>query len=329
MSFQYDQYLAQHRSNVKRGYDWLCENLLEVVKDTLNAGWQTGFAHDQSKNEPDEYEAYDAYFYGNNRSYKVVQEYRRAWLLHIHRNPHHWQHWILINDDPKEGEIVLEMPYDYIIEMICDWWAFSWAQEKLDEIFKWYDEHSEYMKLAPDTRKTVEDILSKIEAKLLESSENEIQHSGVKGMKWGVRNGPPYPIDENKKVAKVRGHDNIVKEAIRSGEVSKTVNKDKQKRHTKSDHLPGRSYLDGDVEYAQELVDKHGGKGEAVIDGNSNWTHKEKFDDSDIIGTHVDGRSGVETRTNMGMIVYSKTGAHVYPRKEEDDESNRIRRPEG
>ena len=60
MSFQYDQYLAQHRSNVKRGYDWLCENLPEVVKDAVNAGWQTGFAHDQSKNEPDEYEAYDA-----------------------------------------------------------------------------------------------------------------------------------------------------------------------------------------------------------------------------------------------------------------------------
>ena len=33
MSFQYDQYLAQHRSNVKRGYEWLCENLPDVVKD--------------------------------------------------------------------------------------------------------------------------------------------------------------------------------------------------------------------------------------------------------------------------------------------------------
>lgn len=209
MSFQYDQYLAQHRSNVKRGYDWLCENLPEVVKDAVNAGWQTGFAHDQSKNEPDEYEAYDAYFYGNNRSYKVVQEYRRAWLLHLHRNPHHWQHWVLINDDPKEGEIVLEMPYDYIIEMICDWWAFSWAQEKLDEIFKWYDEHSEYMKLAPDTRKTVEDILSRIKAKLDAGNSEEIQHSGVKGMKLGVRNGPPYPIDENKKVAKVRNSNTL------------------------------------------------------------------------------------------------------------------------
>lgn len=321
MSFQYDQYLTQHRANVKRGYDWLCDNLPEIIKDTVHAGYYTVYAHDKSKDEPDEYNAYDAYFYGNNRSYKVVQDYQRAWLLHIHRNPHHWQHWVLINDDPKEGEIVLEMPYDYIVEMICDWWAFSWAQEKRDAIFDWYQEHSKYMKLAPDTRKTVEDILDKIKAKLDENTE-EFQHSGVKGTKWGVRNGPPYPIENNGKVAKVRGHDNIVEEAIRSGEVSKTVNKDKQKRHTKSDHLPGRSYLDGDVEYAQKLVDKYGGKGDPVIDGNGDWTHKEKIEDSHIIGTHVDGRSGVETRTNMGMIVYSKTGTHVYPRKEEDDESN-------
>lgn len=89
MSFQYDQYLARHRANVKRGFDWLSENLPGLMTNTLTAGWNTEFAHDQSKNEPDEYEAYDAYFYGNNRSYEVVQRYQRAWLLHLHRNPHH------------------------------------------------------------------------------------------------------------------------------------------------------------------------------------------------------------------------------------------------
>lgn len=316
MSFQYDQYLAQHRENVKRGFDWLCENIPHIMKDTLEAGWRTEFAHDQSKNEEDEYEAYDAYFYGNNRSYECVQNYQKAWLLHIHRNPHHWQYWVLINDDPKEGEIVLEMPYDYIIEMICDWWAFSWANGNLNEIFKWYDEHSQYMKLAPKTRETVEDILNSIKNKLEEiDSERELYHHGVKGQKWGVKNGPPYPIENNGKVAKVRKHDNIVEEAINSGEVSKTINKDKQKRHTKADHLPGRSYLDGDIEYAQKLVDTYGGKGEAILDKHKNWTRKEKFDDTNIIGTHVD-TDGTETRTNKGVIAYSKTGTHVYPRKE-------------
>lgn len=173
MSYQYDQYLTQHKENVVKGFYWIQDNLPDLVKDVRNAEWLTGFAHDQSKSEPDEYEAYDAYFYGGNRSFAVVQEYRKAWLLHLHRNPHHWQHWILINDDPKEGEILLEMPYDYILEMICDWWAFSWVKGNLTEIFGWYEEHKDYMKLHPNTRKTVEDILNRIKVKLEEGVNDE------------------------------------------------------------------------------------------------------------------------------------------------------------
>lgn len=105
MSFQYDQYLANHRANVKRGFDWLCENLPDVTNNISDAAWQIEFAHDKSKDEEDEYNAYDEYFYGNNRSYKVVQDYEKAWLIHIHRNPHHWQYWILIHDDMENGEL--------------------------------------------------------------------------------------------------------------------------------------------------------------------------------------------------------------------------------
>lgn len=166
MSNQYDRYLENHKANVKKGFEWMLENLPELVRDIPDLEWQTGFAHDQSKSKPDEYEAYDAYFYGGNRSYSVVQEYRKAWLLHLHRNPHHWQHWILINDDPEEGEIILEMPDNYILEMICDWWAFSWADGNLSEIFNWYDERKKYMKLHPDTRKRVEYILRRMKEKI-------------------------------------------------------------------------------------------------------------------------------------------------------------------
>lgn len=196
MSYQYDQYLVKHKENVRKGFEWLQSKLPELVKDIPNLGWQTGFAHDQSKSEPDEYAAYDAYFYGGNRSFAVVQEYRKAWLLHLHRNPHHWQYWVLINDDPEEGEILIEMPSNYILEMICDWWAFSWAKGNLQEIFKWYGEHKDYIKLHPNTRKKVEEILNKIKDKL-DSDNSELMHHGVKGQKWGVRNGPPYPIDRD------------------------------------------------------------------------------------------------------------------------------------
>lgn len=166
MSYQYDQYLLHHKVNVKKGFDWLKNNLPELVTDGINLEREIAFAHDLSKYNTDEYEAYDAYFYGGNRTFSVVQEFNKAWLLHIHRNPHHWQHWVLINDDPKEGEIIIEMPYNYILEMICDWWAFSWTKDNLNEIFNWYDEHKTYMKLHPKTREKVEDILKQIKEKL-------------------------------------------------------------------------------------------------------------------------------------------------------------------
>lgn len=168
MSIEYDNYLVKHKSNVKKGFEWIREHLPEIVLDIpgVDYEWQIIAGHDLSKDQPDEYEAYDKYFYGRNRSYQVVQDFRKAWLLHIHRNPHHWQYWVLINDDPSEGEIVLDMPYNYILEMICDWWAFSWEKGNLYEIFTWWEEHEQYMKLSKKTRTTVDNILSVIKYKL-------------------------------------------------------------------------------------------------------------------------------------------------------------------
>ena len=102
MSVEYDRYLEQHKGNVKKAFEWIRDNLSYLLKGSYDYEWQIGMAHDQSKTDEDEYNAYDAYFYGNNKSYQVVQDFNKAWLMHIHKNPHHWQHWILINDDPGE-----------------------------------------------------------------------------------------------------------------------------------------------------------------------------------------------------------------------------------
>lgn len=171
MSVQYDNYLTDHKENVAKGFRWLQENIPEVIEDGFE--WQICFNHDASKTDPEEYDAYDAYFYGNNRSYAVVQNFNKAWLRHIHNNPHHWQHWILINDEPKEGMVVIDMPYIYVVEMICDWWAFSWKKGDLNEIFSWYEDRKDYMKLSTNTRKSVEYILGKIKDKLEEKDIDE------------------------------------------------------------------------------------------------------------------------------------------------------------
>lgn len=173
MSREYDLYLEQHKGNVAKGFRWIKENLPELIIDIPGVDYehQICFEHDLSKSNLDEYEAYDAYFYGGNRSYHVVEEFRYAWLKHICNNPHHWQYWVLINDEPNEGEIPLDMPYNYILEMICDWWAFSWNSGDLTEMFDWYEAHKDYMKLSPRTRRNVEYILDKVREKLKESEE--------------------------------------------------------------------------------------------------------------------------------------------------------------
>lgn len=170
MSQKYDEYLENHRQAVKKAYQWIAAYIPELadVEATRNIEF-----HDMSKNTPDEYGPYDDYFYGEQTP-AVIEAFNRAWLMHIHRNPHHWQHWVLINDEPNEGTILIEMPYPYIIEMICDWWAFSWIKGDLSEMFAWYKDHEAYIKLHNNTRSIVEEILEMIRTKLteVENAEN-------------------------------------------------------------------------------------------------------------------------------------------------------------
>ena len=172
MSVDYSKYLEQHTSNVFKGYHWIKNNLPEILNDS-DYEIQIRCYHDYSKYSVEEYDAYDKYFYGGDKTETVEKNFELAWLHHIHKNPHHWQYWVLINDDPGEGMVILDMPHNYIVEMICDWWAFSWAKGNLYEIFNWYDERKNYMKLSDKTRNTVEDILQKLKAKLDEGDDDE------------------------------------------------------------------------------------------------------------------------------------------------------------
>ena len=168
MSLKYNEYIKDHKENVRKAYEWLRTNIPSLFQNP-NLQFECEAlisSHDNSKFIKEEYDAYDAYFYGGNRSYEVVEEFNKAWLHHIHNNPHHWQHWVLINDNPDEGEIILDMPDHYIIEMICDWLSFAIAKDHIGEIFEWYDAHAKHMKLSDHTRLVVEDILEKIDLKL-------------------------------------------------------------------------------------------------------------------------------------------------------------------
>lgn len=111
---------------------------------------------------------------------------------------------------------------------------------------------------------------------------------------------------------------NLVKKAIESGEVSKTVNAEKQNRHIKGSkgYITGRSYINGNLEDTQNMVNQLSGTGVPVM-AKDKWQKKERVSSETVIGVHVDPKTQEETETRHALIVYSKTGSHIIPRKGE------------
>lgn len=115
--------------------------------------WFPGIIHDWSKLLPDEWIPYANFFY--TKKHDTEHAFDVAWLKHQHRNPHHWQHWILKNDD---GTIVaLEMPRRYALEMICDWIGAGRAiVGPASSTSEWYQKNKDRIVLHPKTREFVE-----------------------------------------------------------------------------------------------------------------------------------------------------------------------------
>ncbi|KPK66807.1 MAG: hypothetical protein AMS21_00930 [Gemmatimonas sp. SG8_38_2] len=124
---------------------------IECIKLGL---WWRGLVHDLSKFLPSEWFAYANYFYGDvdGAAFDI------AWLRHQHRNPHHWQYWLLREDS---GTVkALEMPYIYAFEMVADWRGAGMAQGKPDTL-AWYEANRGKMHLHKATRVLVEDLLGR------------------------------------------------------------------------------------------------------------------------------------------------------------------------
>lgn len=73
-----------------------------VASRKIGASMWLALIHDMSKFLPSEWFPYARTFYAKDGSKQYVEtaEFNRAWLLHQHRNPHHWQHWLLRMDNP-------------------------------------------------------------------------------------------------------------------------------------------------------------------------------------------------------------------------------------
>jgi len=107
--------------------------------------------------------------------------------------------------------------------------------------------------------------------------------------------------------------DNIRKR-IKSDEISKIINIEKQNRHIRNGegYVEGRSYLYDGVN-AQELVNIYHGTGEVKFTENGRWKNKEIITVNKNIGASINPMNGEAIPTNKFVIHYSKTGTHVVP----------------
>jgi hypothetical protein len=163
MYFKYLRSLLKHKFFVflaacKLGVPWL------------------GIIHDLSKFNPAEFIPYAQYFYGKypdeselkphlvhlwagvRTRQDISAAFDKAWLLHQKCNRHHWQFWVLIDDDTATPT-ALPMPRRYVLEMVADWIGAGRAYGNHNTL-AWYAENRNHQIMHTETRAMVDDLLS-------------------------------------------------------------------------------------------------------------------------------------------------------------------------
>ena len=153
------KYIEEHKERVKVFADWLKENVPELFDNIdIELFDEMIDEHDDSKFSEEEFEPYAQKWFGDK---KKTPEYEAAWKHHWTNNEHHPEFWL--------GE---DMPYIYILDMICDWGSFSVKSGDFTELSEFYYKKAKNdpdKMLSDNTKQIVEDILTLIDHVLEEA----------------------------------------------------------------------------------------------------------------------------------------------------------------
>ena len=133
--------------------------------------YKRGLLHDLSKYSFVEFFSSARYFQGNRSPINAEKEdkgYSLAWQHHKGHNPHHWEYWIDNIGTYKNTPI--KIPYEYVIEMICDWLGAGivYSKQKVDfnkpysEPLEYYNKFTKERIFHPETQKLIEYFLNEI-----------------------------------------------------------------------------------------------------------------------------------------------------------------------
>lgn len=140
---QYLSYILEHKWNVG----------VECVK--VGLFWHA-ITHDLSKFRPSEFFPYAKFFFGENKSCKVKEDFLVAWNYHQKRNKHHWNFWVCVDSENK----ATSMPIKYIKQMVCDWKGMS--RKFGDTALEYFDNNKHKMILHKDVEPRIQEELKNV-----------------------------------------------------------------------------------------------------------------------------------------------------------------------
>jgi hypothetical protein len=107
--------LLQHLKTVRKHRRYVRQMCFK-----MGIPWR-GIVHDLSKYSLKEL-SICKYYGGIKSPHALCRDelgYSPSWIYHYHKNKHHWQFWLDIEDWPNKV-YPIKMPYKYVIEMFCD-----------------------------------------------------------------------------------------------------------------------------------------------------------------------------------------------------------------
>lgn len=172
-SGEYEDYIDTHVEGVTRSWYEILRPGIEAMVSNVSSSFPEEISleeldniddiierHDMSKFGVDEFQPYCNYFYPADGFEKDQAAFNKAWLHHIHSNKHHWQYYVIVEDEGKLTTV--DMPFKYICEMICDWHSFT-LRDPSSTALHWWSENHNKMTLSENTRHILEvliDIMS-------------------------------------------------------------------------------------------------------------------------------------------------------------------------
>lgn len=160
---EYISYIDEHITNVKKAWSSIkrsCKTYLAYMCHTSDFNLMEHLieTHDRSKFSAEEFEPYRKNFYPINDEEKENNKdaFEEAWVHHYMNNPHHWNYWSVTGRED-------EMPFTFVVEMVCDWQAMGYKFGNTPEEF--YEKNKDKIVLGKKQKLWLEELFTRMREK--------------------------------------------------------------------------------------------------------------------------------------------------------------------